>query len=102
MQTQVELAALEDQVVLEVRQAERLYAVTRAAVDRMERSLLPKASREHDRVNQLYLAGRADELAFLTAEADYDRVVRQYRDALVQHRRATLRLNTAVGQRILP
>ena len=33
--TQAELAALEDRAVLEVRQAERLFAVTRAAVKRM-------------------------------------------------------------------
>ena len=44
----------------------------------------------------------ADELAFLTAERDYDQIVRQYRDALVRHRLAMLRLNTAVGSRIMP
>jgi cobalt-zinc-cadmium efflux system outer membrane protein len=101
-QTQIELAALEDRVVMEVRQAERLYSTTRTAVDRIERSLIPKARREHDRVNKLYLAGKAEELAFITAEHDFDQVVRQYRDTLVRHRRAMLRLNTAVGQRILP
>ncbi len=101
-QTQVELAAVEDRVEMEVRQAERLYAVTRRAVDRIERSLLPKARAEHGRVNALYLAGKADELAFLTAEHDFDQVVRQYRDSLVRHRRAMLRLNTAVGVRVLP
>jgi cobalt-zinc-cadmium efflux system outer membrane protein len=101
-QSQADLAALEDQVVFEVRQAERYYAVTRAAVGRIERSLLPKARQEHDRVQRLYLAGRASELAFLTAERDYGLIVRQYRDALVQHRRSMLKLNTAVGQRVLP
>lgn len=101
-QTQTELAALEDRVIMEVRQAERLYATTRSSVERIERSLLPKARQEHDRVNRLYLAGRADELAFLTAERDYDQVVRQYRDTLVRHRRSMLKLNTAAGHRILP
>ena len=101
-QTQVEHAAIEDRVELDVRQAERLYLVTRAAVERIERSLLPKARAEHDRVNGLYLTGKADELAFLTAEHDFDQIVRQYRDSLVRHRRAMLKLNTAVGQRILP
>ncbi len=101
-QTMVELAAVEDRVEMEVRQAERLYIVTRTAVERIERSLLPKARAEHGRVNALYLAGRADELAFLTAEHDFDQVVRQYRDSLVRHRRAMLRLNSAVGVRILP
>ena len=46
--------------------------------------------------------GKADELTFLTAERDYDQVVRLYRDTLVRHRRAMLKLNTAVGLRILP
>jgi cobalt-zinc-cadmium efflux system outer membrane protein len=101
-QTQVEHAAIEDRVELDVRQAERLYLVTRTAVERIERSLLPKARTEHDRVNTLYLAGKTDELAFLTAEHDFDQIVRQYRDSLVRHRRAMLKLNTAVGQRILP
>jgi cobalt-zinc-cadmium efflux system outer membrane protein len=101
-QTQAELVALEDRVAFEVRQAERSYRVTRSAVERIEGSLLPRATIEHDRVNRLYLAGQADELAFLTAESDYDRIVRQYRDALVRHRRSMLRLNTVVGHRILP
>lgn len=101
-QTQAELTALEDQVAFEVRQAERLYTVTRSAVERIERSLLPKARHEHDRVQRLFLAGQASEFAFLTAERDFDQVARQYRDALVRHRRSMLKLNTATGQRVLP
>ena len=65
-------------------------------------SLLPNARVEHDRANRLYVAGELDELTFLTAERDFDQVVRQYRDTLVRHRRAMLKLNTAVGVRILP
>ena len=101
-QTQAEMLALEDKVVYEVRQAERQYIVTRASIARIENSLLPRARQEHDRVARLYHAGKADELAFLTAERDYDQIVRQYRDVLVRHRRAMLKLNTAVGTRILP
>ena len=98
----MELQALEERVILEVRQAERLYNVTLRAVQRIEKSLLPKARGEHDRITKQYLAGKGNELEFLTAEHDFDQVVRQYRDSLVRHRRAMLRLNTAVGQRILP
>ena len=101
-QTSTELSSLEQQVIFEVRQAERQYTVTRTAVERIERSLLPSARLEHDRTNRLYVAGKADELTFLTAERDFDQVVRQYRDTLVRHRRAMLKLNTAVGLRILP
>ena len=35
-------------------------------------------------------------------ESAYNEVVRQYRDALVRHRRSMLDLNTAVGARVLP
>jgi outer membrane protein, heavy metal efflux system len=101
-QTVTELSSLEQQVVFEVRQAERQYAVTRTAVERIERSLLPNARIEHDRAVKLYDQGKLDELTFLAAERDYDQVVRQYRDTLVRHRRAMLKLNTAVGLRILP
>ncbi len=101
-QTRAEMSGLEDKVTYEVHQAHRQYTVTGASIARIERSLLPKARREHDRVTGLYLAGKADELAFLTAEHDYDQIVRQDRDALVRHRRAMLKLNTAVGTRILP
>jgi cobalt-zinc-cadmium efflux system outer membrane protein len=101
-QTRTELSGLEQQVVFEIRQAERQYLVTRKAVDRIERSLLPSARLEHDKANKLYEQGKLEELAFLTAERDYDQIVRQYRDTLVRHRRAMLKLNTAVGLRILP
>jgi cobalt-zinc-cadmium efflux system outer membrane protein len=89
-------------VIFEVRQAERQYLVTRKAVERIERSLLPNARLEHDKANQLYEQGKLDELTFLAAERDYDQIVRQYRDTRVRHRRAMLKLNTAVGLRILP
>jgi outer membrane protein, heavy metal efflux system len=101
-QTKTELTGLEQQVVFDVRQAERQYSVTRTAVERIERSLLPNARLEHDRSYRLYVDGKADELTFLAAERDYDQVVRLYRDTLVRHRRAMLKLDTAVGLRILP
>ena len=37
---------------------------------------------------------------YLEAQQDFNDVVRQYRDALIRHRRAMLDLNTAVGERI--
>jgi cobalt-zinc-cadmium efflux system outer membrane protein len=46
--------------------------------------------------------GEVDAIAYLNAERDYNDIVRQYRDTLVRHRRSMLKLNTAVGQRILP
>jgi cobalt-zinc-cadmium efflux system outer membrane protein len=48
------------------------------------------------------VAGEEDVNAYYSAERDYNEIVRQYRDALLRHRRSMLRLNTSVGQRILP
>ena len=101
-QVKLDLADRERQVVIEVRRASREYAVTRAAVERVERALLPSAGRVLDTaVRQLEL-GEIDALAYLNAQRAYNDVVRQYRDTLVRHRRGMFALNTAVGRRIVP
>lgn len=101
-QTRVELAALERQVVTEVEQAEQEYALTRAAVERIEQDLLPAARAVRDNALRLFTGGESDVIGYLNAQRDYNELVRQYRDALIQHRRSMLDLNTAVSQRILP
>jgi outer membrane protein, heavy metal efflux system len=102
-QTQIELAALQRQVMAEVEQAEREYAVTRAAVERFKGGLLKKAERMLEDSRRLFEAGETpDVVTYLNARRDYNDVVRQYVDLLVRHRRSMLGLNTAVGQRILP
>ena len=101
-QTRVELAALERQVITEVRQAEAQYAVTRDAVGRIRDDLLPSARQVRDDTYRLYTAGEVNVVVYLDAQRDYNDVVKQYLDAAVRHRRSTLALNTAVGQRILP
>jgi len=45
--------------------------------------------------------GQADMLTYLQAQRDYVDVVRQYRDTLLELRRAALRINTAVGIRLV-
>jgi cobalt-zinc-cadmium efflux system outer membrane protein len=101
-QTRVELASLERQVFAEVRNAEKDFRVTRAAVARIESDLLPASEQVLQTARLNYQKGNADIVAFLSAQRDYNDVVRQYRDLLVQSRRSTLRLNTVVGQRIMP
>lgn len=101
-QVRTELAAQEQRVVAEVRKADREYALTRAAVARIERDLLPDARRVRDTAARRFDLGEADAIAYLDALRAYNDVVRQYRDTLVRHRRAMLRLNTAVGRRIVP
>lgn len=101
-QVKTELAARERQAVIDVRKAEREYALTRAAVARVEREMLPSARRVRDTALRRFELGEADAVAYLIANREYNDVVRQYRDTLVRHRRSMLRLNTVVGQRLLP
>jgi outer membrane protein, heavy metal efflux system len=101
-QTQVELAEREQQVINEVRQAEREYALTRAAVQRIEGKLLPAANRVRDHAFRLYAQGEEEAMVYLIAQREYNEAARVYRDLMVRHRRSMLRLNTAVGQRVLP
>ena len=102
VQTRTELAALEQQVVGEVERAARIYAVTRASVERLERELLPAGRRLLDDSTVVFRSGESDVLAYLNAQREYNEVVRQYRDTTVRHRRSTLELNTVVGMRVLP
>jgi cobalt-zinc-cadmium efflux system outer membrane protein len=101
-QVKTELAALEQRIIAEVRKAEREYAITRATVARLERDMLPDALRVRDTTFRQFTLGEVDAIAYLNAQRAYQDVVRQYRDTLVRHRRSMLRLNTAVGQRIMP
>ncbi|MFO0893093.1 MAG: TolC family protein [Isosphaeraceae bacterium] len=101
-QTRTQLAAAELRVVTEVRQAEREYLVSRAAVERIERDLLPGARRVRDETFRRYSQGEIALVDYLLAQRDYNDIVRQYRDTQVRHRRSMLALNTAVGVRLLP
>ena len=102
VQSKTEFEALEKRVATEVEQAAREYAVTRSAVERIERDILPVAGRVRDGAEQLFRRGGSETVAYLNARREYNEVVREYRDLLVRHRRSMLALNTAVGVRVLP
>ena len=102
MQTQIELTGLEKQVLSDVERAYLEYGSTHAAVQRLQNGILPRAKRLRDQKYTLYTQGQENIVTYLTAQRDYNEVVRQYRDTLIRHRRSMLRLNTAVGQRVLP
>jgi cobalt-zinc-cadmium efflux system outer membrane protein len=101
-QTRIELTALEQQVIAEVVRAAQEYDQTRAAVERIEKELLPSAGRVVVKTKRLYESGEVDVVPYLTAQKEANDLTRQYRDTLVRHRKSMLRLNTAVGRRILP
>ena len=103
-QTRAQLAGLERQVMLEVQRAEAAFQVTRAAIRRIEEEILP-AARQNLHLSLRGAHNEADEqdaLAIVEAQRAYGEISRQYLETLVRHRRSMFRLNTAVGERILP
>jgi outer membrane protein, heavy metal efflux system len=102
LQTKIELSGLEQQVVAEMQQAALEYGKSRDVLQRFEQGILPRARRMRDAKYRLYTQGQGSVLTYLEGQRQFNEVVRQYLDALIRHRRSMLRLNTAVGQRILP
>jgi len=98
----IELQAVEQQVVREVRRAATEYEVSREEVKRYEQELLPGVRSVRDDRSRLYASGQRAIDALLTAQRDYNDTVRQYWEALARHRRSMLELNSAVGRRLLP
>ena len=101
-QSRLEMQVIERRVLAEVEGARQEYEVTRAMVERIEQHLLPAARHVRDHSLKLSQEAGGDVNSYLIAQRDYQDLVRQYRDALVRHRRAMLKLNTAVGLRVLP
>ena len=61
-----------------------------------------RAERQREDMYRLFTEGERTVSDYYNAERDYNEMVRQYHDSLIRHRRSMLRLNTAVGQRLLP
>jgi cobalt-zinc-cadmium efflux system outer membrane protein len=101
-QTRMEMAGLERQLANEVQYAATEYAFAREVVEHYEREILADARSLRDEEYRRFAAGQVDLDAFLEVQKDYHDAVRHYLAALVRRRRGMLRLNTAVGQRILP
>lgn len=101
-QTQIELEGLEREVANEVQRAAADCAVSHAAVQRYDQEILATARNLRDQEYKLFTTGQEGLLAYLNTQRQYNEVVRQYLETLVRHRRHLLRINTAVGQRIVP
>jgi cobalt-zinc-cadmium efflux system outer membrane protein len=101
-QSKFELANQEKQVVYDVSEAIREYDLSLNSVVEYKREVLPASKAVRDAAFRRWQGGETSALDYLEAQQDYNDVVRQYRDALVRHRRAMLDLNTAVGSRIIP
>lgn len=101
-QLQIQLRGLRDRVIYEVQRAASDYAISRQLLQKYESTILPRARRLRDDKQRRFTQGQESFDAFLTADQNYDEVVQRYLETLVNHRRGMLRLNTVVGQRILP
>jgi cobalt-zinc-cadmium efflux system outer membrane protein len=101
-QWRMEVDRAEQEVIDEVRRAATEYAVSREAVQRYEREMLAQARGLREEKYHLFASGQKDLGSFLATQRSYDDIVREYLEALARHRRDMLRLNTVVGQRILP
>jgi cobalt-zinc-cadmium efflux system outer membrane protein len=98
----IELQGREQQVIADVRKAFQEYSNNRKAVRYYQDNILPRARRVHEEMLRRYKAGAAGILDLFAAQREYNDVVRRYLEASVRLRRSALRLNTAVGQRIVP
>ena len=101
-QSRLELMVRERLVASEVVQAANEYATSRAVVRELERDGLSAGRRMRDDALQLFRGGELDALGYSKVQRDYNELARQYRDAVLRHRRSMLSLNTAVGLRLLP
>ncbi len=100
-QTGLELAQLERQVETEARQAYRDFDVARDKTRRLESVILPRSRAIRDKTLVQMRGGQVDVLSYLQAQREYVDVVRQFRDSLIDLRRAALRINTVVGMRLV-
>jgi cobalt-zinc-cadmium efflux system outer membrane protein len=98
----IELQGREQQVIGEVRRAYQEYTTNRKAVKYYEENILPRARSIHEEKIQRRLAGTESVLTYFEAQREYNDVVRRFLEASVRLRRSALRLNTVVGQRIVP
>jgi cobalt-zinc-cadmium efflux system outer membrane protein len=98
----IELQGREQQVIGEVRRAYQEYTNNRTAVRSYQDNILPRARRVHEDMLLRYKAGTAGILDLFAAQREYNDIVRHYLLESVRLRRSALRLNTVVGQRIVP
>ncbi len=101
-QSEVQLASAERVVIGDVLDAAQELEQSLVAVAQFRGEIIPAGRAVRDSAFRRWQGGEIAMPEFLDAQSDFNDLVRQYRDALVRHRRAILDLNTAVGERVLP
>ncbi len=101
-QARNEATAVEREVIAEVEQAVRDFRNTREDALRLESQTIPAVRRKRDRAAQRLQADEISVSDYFAVLRDTTTLVRYYRDTLTRHRRNTLKINTAVGCRVMP
>lgn len=101
-QTRFEAQALEYQVVREVEDEAQDLRDTIDAVTSLERQALPAARKARDAAFRAFQSDPSKAGDFLGEQQDFDEVVQQYRNALIELRQDMLDLNTSTGIRVFP
>lgn len=101
-QTGVDVAAMERQVVDEVRETFREVQLGQAGLRELEQEVLPASRRARDLMFTQYRKDPEKLNDYLDQQENYNGVVLQYRNALIELRQDILRLNTVVGVRLFP
>jgi cobalt-zinc-cadmium efflux system outer membrane protein len=101
-QARVEREGVERRVANQVQQARTEYEASRETVRRWEQEALPASRGLRDEALRRWAAGGEEFDAVLDAQKTYAEAVEGCLAARVRHRRSMLKLNTAVGQRVLP
>ncbi len=101
-QSQIETEVIEGQVEGEVRHAYTDLAHTLGDMQRLERETLPAVRRKRDKSRVRLEAREIGPEDYLRVQRQTTSLVRFYRDTAARNRRNMLKLNTAVGARILP
>lgn len=97
-----EVAAIEAQVIADIRQAVEDYQNTREDAIRLKQVILPAVRRKRDRAWAKMESGEAGADQFLAVQRDSTTLVAYHRENLARHRRNAWKLNAAVGHRVLP
>src|SRR5262249_7829908 len=101
-QSQIQIESAQRGVIRDVLDAAQELEQSLFAVSQFRNQIIPASTDILEKAMERLRGGDISMLDYLDAQQDFNEMVRQYRDAMIRHRRAILDLNTAVGERVLP
>jgi cobalt-zinc-cadmium efflux system outer membrane protein len=101
-QTQIQIESAQRGVIRDVLDAAQELEQSLFAVAQFRNQIIPASTDILRSAMERLRGGDISMPEYLDAQQDFNEMVRQYRDAMIRHRRAILDLNTAVGERVLP